>query len=236
MWRAARPLSAIADARRTVLSRYIGAHVGIYSLAAGRIVGPEGRVYAFEPEPGNFRLLEMNVEANGFENIVALPVAMSDRSGTQDLCVSRYCLACHSLMEDNVPDPAGHVRVETTSLDDFWEGELKGSRVDVLKTDTQGAEGLIMKGAQKFLAAIDFVGLIECWPYGLRRMGYTVEELLDAFARHDLAFEVLDASSSSRLKMSTAETIAMCDSKEDYAYHFSFLVKRAGSAAAGGGP
>src|ERR1035441_6724268 len=51
----------------------IGAHVGHYTLLAARIVGPTGRVYAFEPEPENFALLKRNVELNGYKNVTCVP-------------------------------------------------------------------------------------------------------------------------------------------------------------------
>ncbi|MGC2280676.1 MAG: hypothetical protein WA603_11710, partial [Candidatus Acidiferrales bacterium] len=39
----------------------LGAQSGFYTLLLSRLVGPEGRVFAFEPLPANFRLLDENV-------------------------------------------------------------------------------------------------------------------------------------------------------------------------------
>ena len=57
----------ITEAFRTCLAAGdvcvdIGAHVGYYTLLASRLVGPSGRVYAFEPSPGVYRALERNLE------------------------------------------------------------------------------------------------------------------------------------------------------------------------------
>jgi protein-L-isoaspartate O-methyltransferase len=35
----------------------VGAHIGYYTLLLSRLVGDQGRVYAFEPDPSNFALL-----------------------------------------------------------------------------------------------------------------------------------------------------------------------------------
>jgi len=59
----------------------IGAHIGYYTLLAGRLVGPRGRVYAFEPSPGNYRNLRVNVELNGLRNVITAQLAVGeDRS------------------------------------------------------------------------------------------------------------------------------------------------------------
>ena len=44
----------------------IGAHIGYYALMFAKLVGPHGKVFAFEPEPGNFAILEKNVRVNDY--------------------------------------------------------------------------------------------------------------------------------------------------------------------------
>src|SRR5262249_11715247 len=56
---ATRVLSAVLSPGMVFVD--VGAHVGLYSLIAGRIVGTTGKVLAFEPEPTNFRLLQRNI-------------------------------------------------------------------------------------------------------------------------------------------------------------------------------
>ena len=43
----------------------IGANVGHYTLELARLVGPQGRVIAFEPVPETFSVLAANVECRG---------------------------------------------------------------------------------------------------------------------------------------------------------------------------
>jgi precorrin-6B methylase 2 len=59
----------------------VGAHVGYFTLLAARLCGPNGRVFAFEPHPDNFRLLERNIRENGAENVTAVRKAVADRAG-----------------------------------------------------------------------------------------------------------------------------------------------------------
>ena len=44
----------------------VGANLGYFSILAAACVGERGRVYAFEPDPDNFALLQANSETNGF--------------------------------------------------------------------------------------------------------------------------------------------------------------------------
>ena len=44
----------------------VGAHVGFYTLLASTLVGPTGRVVAFEPAPRNLRYLKEHLRLNRF--------------------------------------------------------------------------------------------------------------------------------------------------------------------------
>ena len=44
----------------------IGANIGYYALMEAQIVGDSGKIYAIEPEPRNFRMLERNIEMNSY--------------------------------------------------------------------------------------------------------------------------------------------------------------------------
>jgi FkbM family methyltransferase len=51
----------------------------VYTLWAAKIVGGDGFVVAFEPNPLAFAWLVRNVELNGARNVKALPYALGDR-------------------------------------------------------------------------------------------------------------------------------------------------------------
>ncbi|HVQ12312.1 MAG TPA: FkbM family methyltransferase, partial [Vicinamibacterales bacterium] len=66
----------------------VGANVGIVSLAAGRWVGPQGRVYSFEPSEREHRSLIHNLELNEAINVTPVRAALSDRVGVATLRVA----------------------------------------------------------------------------------------------------------------------------------------------------
>ncbi len=63
----------------------VGANVGVYSIPAAQIVGPTGRVVAFEPTVEARSLLETSARRNGFDWLVIRSEALSDHAGHAEL-------------------------------------------------------------------------------------------------------------------------------------------------------
>lgn len=113
----------------------VGAHIGYYTMLAAKIVGKEGKVFAFEPEEKNFNLLRKNKECNNYENIVLEKKAVSDRSVISKLYLwkeSRY----HRLY--GAPDTPFE-EVETVTLDDYFKDYMR--KVNLIKIGVPGSEG-----------------------------------------------------------------------------------------------
>jgi FkbM family methyltransferase len=151
----------------------IGAHVGHYTLLAARIVGPTGRVYAFEPEPENFALLKRNVELNGYKNVTCVPKAVSDRSGTLDFYVSHQGNDRHTLIGDpHAPSHATRRQVSAISVDDF-AAESGCPAVDVIKMDVEGAEPLVLAGMTNLLRCSGHLRMVLEFAPEILRLGGT---------------------------------------------------------------
>jgi FkbM family methyltransferase len=119
----------------------IGANIGIFSLLAAE--RQSSRVFAFEPHPENIRCLRRNVTANRQVNVTVLESAVSDRSGLQRLYVNTNA-AGHSLYATSVIDGGpDNVRVPTTTLPEIMD-TYHLDRVDFLKMDCEGSEGVIL--------------------------------------------------------------------------------------------
>ena len=59
----------------------VGANIGFFSLLASKVVGPGGRIYAFEPAPGTHQIFENNIKINGLNNIDVHQIALSRSNG-----------------------------------------------------------------------------------------------------------------------------------------------------------
>lgn len=136
----------------------IGANIGLFSLAAGeKLLGQLSAVYAFEPCPSTFAILEKNLLKNELAMVRAVRVALSDQNGQADLYVNAELKdALNSLQDPSHSDSevVGREVVQTITLDDFVARE-NIANVDVMKVDVEGAELLVFRGGRKLLKRPD---------------------------------------------------------------------------------
>lgn len=123
----------------------VGANYGVFSLLMARLVGPTGKVVAYEPTSGTRRLLEASRTANGLDHLDIRPFALSDgtRSGFLAFGASGEL---NALGEGTKGET-----VEIRSLD--GESAEPGWRMpDFIKIDAEGEEERILAGARHLLA------------------------------------------------------------------------------------
>ena len=56
----------------------LGANIGYFTLLFAKLVGNNGIVFAFEPEPQNIALLTKNIKINNYKNVTLVPKAVSN--------------------------------------------------------------------------------------------------------------------------------------------------------------
>jgi len=135
----------------------IGAHFGYFSLLFATLVGPKGRVVAFEPTPSTFSLLEHNVA--GLDNVLAVNAALGQTEGGAELndYGLRHC-AWNSLAEvsrlspDVLGQPVRLEHVKLRALDNFvFE---YGIAPTLVKIDAENFESEIIKGGHTTLSRL----------------------------------------------------------------------------------
>src|SRR5437867_4507919 len=126
----------------------IGANRGYFSLLSAKLVGPYGRVYAFEPEPHNYGLLLRNINLNKLSNILPLQLAVSNADGTGLLFLDPANPGGHTMYADPSLRP-GH-SVKTTTLDCFLS-ERGWPSVNLIKIDIEGGEPAALEGMRETL-------------------------------------------------------------------------------------
>lgn len=158
----------------------VGANVGFISVQLARLVGPAGRVHAFEPHPVTLDILRANLWRHGCANTTVHAAAASDRAGTVELLVDPEGLSGTRL------GPGG-ITADAVTVDET----LAGAPVDVMKIDVEGAEALVLRGASATIAASRrLTAVAEFRGYD---QGSTPDEVLDLYESLGLTVSLLHA-------------------------------------------
>lgn len=129
----------------------VGAYIGTHAMLMARLVGPRGRVYAFEPQRKVYRELHHNIALNGLKNIVPLRYAIGAESGIVEMNTLR-----NGYLEGDVQIGGGGDRAELRTLDSFGF-----ENVSLIKIDVELHENQVLAGAAGLIRASKPVILIE---------------------------------------------------------------------------
>ncbi len=136
----------------------VGANVGLYTVVAARLVGAEGRVYAFEPHLANAVSLLENLALNGLsERVRVYTLALGEREGFGPFHYFRFDAGTSQSQLDTPVDDQGRdftaaavERKVVRTLDGLVAaGEVE--RVDHVKIDVDGNELPILRGMRALL-------------------------------------------------------------------------------------
>lgn len=132
----------------------LGANIGYYSLLARSKIGPNGKIFSFEPSKENISLIKKSINENRFTNITVVEAAVTDHEGWSKLFLSPFYNSEHSLFEYHYSsgEHQGNTqKIKLITIDSFLEktGNLKA---DVIKMDVEGSEKAALNGMKKQLS------------------------------------------------------------------------------------
>jgi FkbM family methyltransferase len=126
----------------------IGAHIGLFSIIAARLVGEKGKVFSFEPTPFTRSVLSKVVELNNCTEIIEVrDEAVSDAKGTATFYDTGDSEVSNANSLVKTARSRGEIEIQLTTVDDF--AEENGLKIDCLKIDVEGAELDLLRGASK---------------------------------------------------------------------------------------
>lgn len=200
----------------------VGANIGYFSVLAASVVGAQGAVFAFEPDPDNYRLLRANAELNGLEHcITAVEAALSDVEGEGRLFLSEDNLGDHQVYSGD--EQRSSVPITLCEGSEYLAERTQ--RVDLLKVDTQGSEYQVIAGLMPLLESLDQKPriIIELTPHSLRQAGASGRALIELLATLEQPFWIIDHIEQ-RLAASSAEELALwCDNWDAVAEARGFM-------------
>lgn len=160
----------------------VGGNVGYFSLLFAECAS-QGEVHVFEPIPLNAALIATNARLNEFSTIRLNECALSDHEGKTEFTVSVD--SAYSSMRDTGSVAASKsISVNLSTLDRYCE-DKKLPRVDILKVDVEGAEGLVLGGAANLLIDIHRrprLIMLELFDHNLAPFGISVATIISKMA------------------------------------------------------
>ena len=176
----------------------VGANVGFYTKRFAELVGPEGRVLAFEPVPETFVLLANNLESCRFSNVTLFNAAVSETTGLVGMSIPEWSdTGQRNYYQAHLVSPAdSELRILTVSLDAIQIP----TTIRLIKIDAEGHEFSVLKGMRKTLLRDHPILIVEAprtevWEL-LESLGYVGTTLPSSpnvvFHRRDLRWEELD--------------------------------------------
>jgi FkbM family methyltransferase len=165
----------------------VGANIGYTAAVFAGAIDAGYRVYAFEPEPFNFRLLERTMAARRLNSrVVPVHSAVGREQGTIELLLNERHHADHRIAVGgmNGGEREAHViSVALTSIDAFVRDRIAGEDVAFIKVDVQGYEFPVCVGMNDTLLANEkAVVALEYMPEALRQLGFDGPALLEWFS------------------------------------------------------
>lgn len=188
----------------------VGAYVGDYTERF-LFFFPQAKIYAFEPALSSFQKLERRFL--GHPRVHTFPLALADYEGNAQFFLNADPVTNSLLPATDTADmwantsgayaQRGSVIVPVTTLDSFCQKQ-NISTVDILKVDAQGADLMVLKGAERMLRSaniaiilveLTFVSLYETQSDGLSILSY-----LEQFRYRIFNFFALHHAENGRLK------------------------------------
>jgi FkbM family methyltransferase len=130
-----------------------GANSGTETLLISRLVGNDGKVFAFEPVPHVFDKLTLNLKLNKISNVESHNIALGNNNDKIPFQINSINHPNQGMgTKLNIDFKNGDtIYVKQRTLDSFWESNCFNENIAFLKMDIQGGEFDLLKGAAKVL-------------------------------------------------------------------------------------
>jgi FkbM family methyltransferase len=174
----------------------VGANIGYYTLIFAQLAGTTGKVFAFEPEPKNFELLQKNVKVNDYSNTINQNYAVSDSNGNVSLFLAKNGIVGHRI--SNFDINSNSILVKKIPLDDYFTKLNLLDKINFVKIDVEGFEFGVLKGMTKIIEKSKNLKIfLEFNRTGIEEAGFDPKEILDFLYKNNFKIYFLNYKENS---------------------------------------
>jgi len=177
----------------------IGAHYGLWSMFAARIVGSTGSVFSFEPSPAYEQLSK---SANIYSQINPIRMGLGDTHSeltfySQGVATSGSFVEAVTLINQKFQSdvPITPQRIPVSTID--HEVSERKITPKLIKIDVEGFEARVLEGARNTLRDVDAAWIIEVHPPQLEMTGSSADEVIRKLKEAGLSVTILDRNPNS---------------------------------------
>ena len=191
LWRLIEPGNFVLD---------VGANIGFITSLCSYKSGPQGKVWAFEPNPIILARLNKNIRNNQHHNTTLYPFALSDsnKEGYLEL-PETFSYNQGVAYVKNGSHSTNAIKIDLRRLDDMV---APGAIIDVLKIDVEGHELAVLKGARQIIENKQITNIVyeDHDPYPsdiaafLTKKGYTIYRMEKGWLNLNLANPSIEPS------------------------------------------
>lgn len=188
----------------------VGSNIGWFTTLAGKKIGDNGHLYAFEANPNVIHYLTKNVEINGLKSIVTI---IPKAAYNSDCKIQFNALKNHIGGSGIINYHPDHLKewqdeVETFKIDAVKIDNLKEiKKIDFIKIDAEGSELFVMEGMQKLIKNNPNVEIVcEFFADNIRKSGTDPKDFLKKIEK-EFGFNIYIITGSSKIKRIKTEEL-----------------------------
>ena len=186
----------------------LGANIGYFTLILAKLVGPTGKVFAFEPDPRNLALLKKNVEYNNYKNVIIVPKAVSNVNDKCTLYTGQKTFGQNKIYKPKKTKTQKFIPIdsETVRLDDFFKTNDLLDKISFIKMDVEGAEFLALSGMKEILKLNKNIKIFtEAEISYLEDAGSSYDQFIDLLTENDFTFSLADNRTETLTKVNKSQ-------------------------------
>jgi len=173
----------------------VGGAYGRYAYPLSGMVGPQGKVYSFEPGSYSYKVFSFVKCFFALKNVFLIKKAVFNKTGSIELCLppkkSGKLGASMAYIHSGKKDDGFCETVEMLTLDEFAKHENL-PRLDLIKCDSEGSELLALQGAAGLIDRFKPIILTEIDAHTLERYQQKPSDFVNFFSQWEYTPMVWD--------------------------------------------